>query len=54
MNWLATIFDFSNSSDIEFIDENFNKLMLKAINENIIGDVLIALQLNLGVIHINN
>lgn len=39
MNWLATIFDFSNSSDIEFIDENFNKLMLKAINENIIGDV---------------
>lgn len=39
MNWLETMFDFDNPSDEEFVDKNYNKLMLKAINENIISDV---------------
>jgi hypothetical protein len=39
MNWLAFIFDLSVDENIEFINENINKLILKAIHENIISDV---------------
>ncbi len=39
MKWLETRFDLDNSEDVEFVDQNFNKLMVKAISEGVISDV---------------
>lgn len=39
MNWLESSFDLTNSLDIEFVDNNINKIILKAINLGIISDI---------------
>ena len=39
MNWLESLFDLNNFDDINFVTNNFNKLMIKAIHDGIISDV---------------